>query len=85
VSLQCQVPEEHLPIWVSSVWHAVGTASVSPRGAPWGVVDPDLTVKKTVGLSVVDAASIPYVPSAHTQGPIYFWAERAADVIKARA
>jgi choline dehydrogenase-like flavoprotein len=66
------------------VWHAVGTASVSPRGAVWGVLDPDLTVKKTIGLSVVDAAAIPYVPTAHTQGPIYLWAERAADVIKAR-
>jgi choline dehydrogenase-like flavoprotein len=66
------------------VWHAVGTASVSPVGAPWGVIDPDLTVKKCVGLSVVDAAGIPYVPSGHTQGAVYLWAERAADVIKKR-
>jgi choline dehydrogenase-like flavoprotein len=70
---------------MSSVYHVVGSASVSPRGAAWGVVDPDLTVKKTVGLSIVDAAAIPYVPTGHTQGPVYLWAERAADVIKARA
>jgi choline dehydrogenase-like flavoprotein len=44
-----------------------------------------LTVKKTVGLSIVDAATIPRVPTGHTQEPVYLWAERAADVIQARA
>jgi choline dehydrogenase-like flavoprotein len=58
---------------------------MSPVNASWGVVNPDLTVKKTIGLSVVDAASIPYVPSTHPEGVIYLWAERAADQIKARA
>jgi len=36
--------------------HAVGTASMSPKGASWGVVDPDLTVKKVQGLRIVDAS-----------------------------
>jgi len=36
--------------------HAVGTASMSPKGASWGVVDPDLTVKNIRGLRVVDAS-----------------------------
>lgn len=66
------------------VWHAVGTTSVSPVGASWGVIDPDMSVKKCVGLSVVDASGIPYVPSGHTQGAIYLWAERAADLVKNR-
>jgi choline dehydrogenase-like flavoprotein len=65
--------------------HSTGTAAVSPHNAAWGVLNPDLTVKKVVGLSVVDGSGIPYVPSAHTQGVIYLWAERAADQIKARA
>jgi choline dehydrogenase-like flavoprotein len=58
---------------------------MSTVNASWGVVNPDLTVKKTAGLSVVDAASIPYVPSMHPQGVIYLWAERAANQILARA
>jgi len=36
--------------------HAVGTASMSPKGVSWGVVDPDLTVKKVQGLRIVDAS-----------------------------
>lgn len=36
--------------------HAVGTASMSPRGASHGVVDPDLRVKKVDGLRVVDVS-----------------------------
>lgn len=36
--------------------HAVGTASMSPKGANYGVVDPDLKVKKVQGLRVIDAS-----------------------------
>ncbi|KAG6917147.1 hypothetical protein DXG01_003660 [Tephrocybe rancida] len=63
--------------------HGVGTASMSARGAKHGVVDPDLRVKGASGLRVVDASVMPYVPSAHTQAPVYIIAERAADLIKA--
>ena len=52
---------------VYSVFHAVGTAAISQRGAPWGVLDPDLRVKGTKGLRVVDASALPYVPSAHSK------------------
>lgn len=38
--------------------HAVGTASMSPRNAKWGVVDPEFRVKGTQGLRVVDASVI---------------------------
>ena len=55
---------------------------MSAYGAPYGVVDPDLRVKGTAGLRVVDASVIPRVPTAHTQGPIYLFAEVAADFIK---
>jgi choline dehydrogenase-like flavoprotein len=38
--------------------HALGTAAMSPRGASWGVVDPDFRVKGTKGLRVVDGSVI---------------------------
>jgi choline dehydrogenase-like flavoprotein len=40
---------------------------MSPRGAQWGVLDPDLRVKGTNGLRVVDASAFPYVPTAHSK------------------
>ncbi|KAF9002549.1 pyranose dehydrogenase [Cyathus striatus] len=67
---------------VSAGLHAVGTASMSPKGARYGVVDPDLLVKGTEGLRIVDASIMPIVPSGHTQAPTYAIAERAADLIK---
>ncbi|KAJ3517011.1 hypothetical protein NLJ89_g768 [Agrocybe chaxingu] len=42
----------------STIFHPVGTASMSPRGADWGVVDPDLRVKGAIGLRIVDASVI---------------------------
>ncbi|KAK0448895.1 aryl-alcohol oxidase [Desarmillaria tabescens] len=63
--------------------HPVGTASMSPVGADWGVVDPDLRLKRTAGVRVVDASVLPFIPAAHTQAAVYAFAERAADLIKA--
>ncbi|KAF9256014.1 aryl-alcohol oxidase precursor [Marasmius fiardii PR-910] len=62
--------------------HTVGTASMSPKGARYGVVDPDLKVKGTSNLRVVDASILPFVPSGTTMPPVYAVAERAADMIK---
>lgn len=39
-----------------TIWHPVGTASMSAREAKGGVVDPDLLVKKVKGLRIVDAS-----------------------------
>ncbi|KAJ6578050.1 aryl-alcohol oxidase precursor [Mycena capillaripes] len=65
-----------------TVFHPVGTASMSPKGAGFGVVDPDLVAKGISGLRIVDASILPIVPSAHTQVPVYIVGERAADLIK---
>jgi choline dehydrogenase-like flavoprotein len=39
-----------------TVSHGVGTAAMSPKGAEYGVVDPDLCVKMISGLRIVDAS-----------------------------
>jgi choline dehydrogenase-like flavoprotein len=65
-----------------SVWHAVGTASLSAAGSKSGVVGPDLKVKGTVGLRVADASVLPLVPSGHTTGPVFVVGELAAEFIK---
>ncbi|KAJ7031486.1 alcohol oxidase [Mycena alexandri] len=68
----------------ATINHAVGTAGMSARNAPYGVVDPDLLVKGTRGLSIIDASVLPFVPSAHTQSATFVVAERGADLVKAR-
>ncbi|KAJ6551249.1 alcohol oxidase [Mycena capillaripes] len=62
--------------------HACGTAKMSPKGAAWGVVDPDLRVKGLSGLRVVDLSVAPYIVAAHVQSSAYTIAERASDMIK---
>ena len=41
---------------VETIWHPTSTARMSPGDAAWGVVDPQLLVKGTSGLRVVDAS-----------------------------
>ncbi|KAK0491668.1 GMC oxidoreductase-domain-containing protein [Armillaria novae-zelandiae] len=53
----------------SSVYHPVGTASMSPVGADWGVVDPDLRMKHATGVRIVDAS----VLVGFNFWLIYFW------------
>ncbi|KAJ7680733.1 aryl-alcohol oxidase [Mycena polygramma] len=65
-----------------SVFHPAGTASMSPKHAPWGVVDPDLSVKGLRGLRIVDLSVVPFIPAAHTQAAAYIIGERASDLIK---
>lgn len=50
-----------------------------------GVVDSQLLVYGTKRLSIVDASILPVIPAAHLQATMYSVAEKAADIIKARA
>ncbi|KAK0229850.1 alcohol oxidase [Armillaria nabsnona] len=77
------ITENELRNGVGTVFHPVGTASMSPADASWGVVNPDLKLKGAKGVRIVDASVLPLVPSGHTQVPVYIVAERAADLIKA--
>lgn len=67
-----------------STYHPVGTAAMMPRELG-GVVDEKLLVYGVKGLSVVDASVMPDLPGAYTQQTVYAIAEKAADMIKARA
>ncbi|KAF8962410.1 hypothetical protein BDZ97DRAFT_1939825 [Flammula alnicola] len=67
----------------TTIFHPVGTAAMAPASSTFGVVNPDLTLKGADGIRIVDASVFPYVPSSHTQGPVYLLAERASDIIKA--
>lgn len=74
--------DSHVQQYASTVHHPVGTAAMSTASSSTGVVDSQLKVKAVEGLRVVDASVWPFPPSAHTQGPTYLLAERAADIIK---
>lgn len=45
-----------------SIWHPVCTARMSPKGASFGVLDPDLLVKGVSGLRVIDGSAIVSLP-----------------------
>ncbi|KAK0459367.1 alcohol oxidase [Desarmillaria tabescens] len=83
LGITVNITENDIRNGVSSVYHPVGTASMSPAGANWGVVNPDLKLKGAKGVRIVDASILPFVPAAHTQAAVYIIAERAADLIKA--
>jgi choline dehydrogenase len=38
--------------------HGIGTCSMAPHGAEWGVVDPDFKVRGINGLRIVDASVV---------------------------
>ncbi|KAF9002555.1 pyranose dehydrogenase [Cyathus striatus] len=65
-----------------TVFHPIGTSSMSAKNASDGVVDPDLKVKGVSGLRIVDASVMPRLICGHTQAPVYGIAERAADIIR---
>jgi choline dehydrogenase-like flavoprotein len=48
------------------------------------VRDPDLKVRGTEALRMVDAAALPDMPSAHINAIVMMLAERASDLIRDR-
>ncbi|KAF8194628.1 hypothetical protein BJ912DRAFT_1141461 [Pholiota molesta] len=69
----------------TTIFHPVGTAAMASASSSAGVVNPDLTLKGANGVRIVDASIFPFIPSSHTEGPVYLVAEKASDLIKAAA
>ncbi|KAF8512598.1 aryl-alcohol oxidase [Hysterangium stoloniferum] len=74
--------DQYIRAHATQTGHAVGTSSMSPKGANYGVVDPDLVVKGASGLRIIDASVMPFVPCANIQAAVYLIAERGADLVK---
>lgn len=51
--------------------HGVGSAAMSPRDASWGVVDPDMRVKGTNGLRIVDASIFVSCCTSFARGALF--------------
>ncbi|QDS77604.1 hypothetical protein FKW77_001981 [Venturia effusa] len=64
--------------------HASCSCPMMPKNMG-GVVDPTLKVYGTDRLSIIDASMIPLIPATHLQASLYAIAEKASDIIKARA
>ncbi|EKG15272.1 Glucose-methanol-choline oxidoreductase [Macrophomina phaseolina MS6] len=64
--------------------HPSGSCPMMPRKSG-GCVGSDLLVYGTKKLSVIDASIMPIIPANHLQASVYAVAEKAADLIKARA
>ncbi|KAF7375580.1 Choline dehydrogenase, mitochondrial [Mycena sanguinolenta] len=66
----------------ATIFHPACSAAMSPKGASWGVTDPDGVVKNISGLRIIDASILPVIPSAHPQAVVFFLGERGAALVK---
>jgi 4-pyridoxate dehydrogenase len=65
--------------------HPLGTCKMGPDKDEGAVVDPELRVRGTAGLRVVDAAVMPDLIGGNINACVIMIAEKAADMIRGRA
>ncbi|KAJ6452274.1 aryl-alcohol oxidase precursor [Mycena sanguinolenta] len=76
------VIEEYVREQAATIFHPLGTSTMSAKGAKYGVVDPDLRVKGISDLRIVDGSVVPRPLGANPQAAVYVIGERASDLIK---
>lgn len=67
-----------------TVHHPAGTCRMGHDADPLAVVNPQLRVRGTCGLRIVDGSVMPDLTSGNINAPIIMIAERAADMIRGR-
>jgi len=76
---------EYAKQWSNTLHHPVSTARISNATSTDGVVGPNLCVKGTTGLRVVDASILPFATGGFPQAQVYIIAEKASALIQAEA
>src|SRR5699024_11053786 len=67
----------------NTVYHPAGSCRMGPVDVDSSPLDPQLRVKRTTGLRVVDASAMPQLPAVNPNITVMLMGERAADLIKA--
>jgi 4-pyridoxate dehydrogenase len=77
--------DAHIRATAITVHHPLGTCKMGRASDPMAVVDPELKVLGVEGLRVVDASVMPDLVGGNINAPAIMIAEKAADLIRARA
>jgi 4-pyridoxate dehydrogenase len=77
--------DEHLWRTTTVADHPVGTCKMGADSDPMAVVDPQLRVRGTEGLRVIDASVMPDLIGGNIIAAVYMLAEKGADLVRDRS